>query len=77
MFNSYYLRYRLRFGGQDTFHTMEILGHYRKNGEVRRDFERFCPVMFQDRQSRERLRFKLLSVTKNERGSYDSLGVED
>jgi hypothetical protein len=70
MFNSYFLRYRVRLDGQDSFHTMEVSGHYRNNAQVREEFEWFCPISFQDKKAQERLRFKLLSVKENIQGPY-------
>lgn len=70
MFNSYFLRYRVRLDGQDRFLKMEVSGHYRNTAQVRREFESFCPVMFEDQQVQQRVRFKLLAIKENELGPY-------
>jgi len=70
MFNSYYLRYRVRLDEEDKFLTMEVSGHYGSVVQVRREFEIVRPIMFQDRQTQERVKFKLLSVKENELGPY-------
>ena len=70
MYNSYFLRYRIRLDGRDEFLTMEVSGHYRNVMQARRENEDFCPVILQNKDAQKRVRFKLLEVKINEFGPY-------